>query len=106
MLAAMKDVSRNASFDLLCVNGTTELHVEVKGTQGDGTSVLLTANEVRHARALHPGVALFTTSQIVVENVGDTTTATGGTERVLLPWDLADSILVPLQFACRLQMDE
>jgi hypothetical protein len=54
------DVSTTHSYDLLCkADDGEELHVEVKGTTSDGTQILLTANEVRHARDHYPKVALF-----------------------------------------------
>jgi hypothetical protein len=36
-------------YDLRCTAGRSELHVEVKGSSGDGASFIITANEVRTA---------------------------------------------------------
>lgn len=39
------------SFDLLATRGDERLYVEVKGTSTSGEQVILTKNEVAHARA-------------------------------------------------------
>ena len=51
------DVSLSESYDLRCTRQGEELHVEVKGTTSQGERVLLTRNEVAHAREWYPGVA-------------------------------------------------
>lgn len=60
------DVSATKSYDLECTRRGEELHVEVKGTMGDGASVLLTPGEVKHARNYEP-VALFVVAGIRIE---------------------------------------
>ena len=73
-------------------------HVEVKGTTTDGAEVILTPNEVRHARE-HPCTALFVLSNITVERAEDgTVTATGGKQHLYDPWHLDDGTLTPLGF--------
>lgn len=69
-----------AIVDLWCVRkGEPELHVEVKGTTADGAEVLLTPNEVQHARSDYPNVALFVMARIEVgEAEGGTIEAFGG----------------------------
>jgi hypothetical protein len=57
----VQDVSKPESYDLHCVKGNQELRVEVKGTTSDGREVLLTPNEVSHAREAYPQVALSST---------------------------------------------
>ena len=90
-------VAKNNCFDLLCCRGSEILHVEVKGTSGPGKEVLLTRNEVVHAREF-PHVALVVVSGIVVS--GETEpTAAGGDLSVFDPWGLDESQLEPLAFS-------
>lgn len=92
------DVSRTHSYDLLCQSTTgQELHVEVKGTTSDGTQILLTPNEVNHARN-YSNVALFILSQIQV-NSTDPTQLQGGQFLCLDPWNIQEGTLSPLAYA-------
>ncbi|MDQ2631116.1 MAG: DUF3883 domain-containing protein [Actinomycetota bacterium] len=90
------DVSRRRSYDLLCRRGEEVLHVEVKGTTSSGAKVLLTRNEVEHARGTFPEIALFVVSGIGVS--GDPPRASGGSSRVISPWDVEQGSLVELAF--------
>jgi hypothetical protein len=96
------NVSNRASFDLFCSNGMAELRVEVKGTTGDGSSVLLTRNEVEHARCRHPNVALFVTAEVQLDRSCNPPHAYGGRDLVLAPWDISGCDLTPTVFDCRL----
>ena len=70
----------------------------MKGTTTDGAEVILTRNEVRHARE-YPYTALFVVSNITVERAEDgTVTATGGNQHCYDPWRLGDGTLTPLGF--------
>ena len=94
----VEDVHGNQSYDLFCRRGGKVKHVEVKGTTADGTEVILTPNEVRHARE-HPDAALFILSNVIVERLQDgTVTATGGEKHVYDPWPIDDGTLVPLGY--------
>jgi 5-methylcytosine-specific restriction protein A len=93
------DVSATQPFDLLCREEHRELRVEVKGTTSLGVSVLLTRNEVRHAQANNGCEALFVVSDIVANTSG----CTGGTVRILEPWDIRQDELEPIAFECRLR---
>ena len=74
----VEDVHGSESYDLICRRGDEVKHVEVKGTTTDGAEVILTPNEVRHARE-HPRTALFVLSNITIERAEDgTVTAAGG----------------------------
>jgi hypothetical protein len=64
------DVSLHESYDLRCELGGDDLHVEVKGTTSDGDRVLLTRNEVSHARDWYPRVALIVVSCIELIKYG------------------------------------
>jgi hypothetical protein len=92
------DVSATQPFDLLYREGDRELRVEVKGTTSPGLSVLLTRNEVRHAKANNGRVALFVVSNIVA----DTAACSGGTVDIVDPWDISQDELDPIAFECRL----
>ncbi|MBA3311863.1 MAG: DUF3883 domain-containing protein [Planctomycetaceae bacterium] len=99
----VQDVSRHESFDFLCVAGKQKLHVEVKGTTGDGSVVLLTRNEVEHARTNPDTTALIVVSQIeLIESHEGQVTAAGGDLKMIHPWRITESVLVPLTYACML----
>ena len=49
---SVADVSARASFDLLCTGPQGELHVEVKGTTGEGRSVILTRGEANDSNTI------------------------------------------------------
>lgn len=73
MWPIVDDVSKDGlHYDLHCVCGDEELHVEVKGTTGAGTTVILTHPEVTHAREHCTDAALY-----VVCNIRVTPTADG-----------------------------
>ena len=82
----VRDVSANHSYDLRCTKRRDVLHVEVKGTTGDGSAVLLTPNEVTAAGEHHPNTALVVVSEVVLDLTGEVPQATGGTIRVIQPW--------------------
>ena len=94
----VEDVHGTESYDLICRRGDKVKHVEVKGTTTDGAEVILTPNEVIHARE-HPCTALFVVSNITVERAEDgTVIATGGKHHLYDPWRLDDGTLTPLGF--------
>jgi hypothetical protein len=81
------DVSAFEPFDLRCTQDSRELHVEVKGSTTAARSVMLTRNEVQHARD-YPDTALFVASTIEIVDVEGTRTASGGNIRVYQPWKI------------------
>ncbi len=96
------DVSTTHSYDLLCkTDDGEELRVEVKGTTSDGTQILLTANEVRHARDHYPKVALFTLSRIQVDPTS-IQKPQAGEMQILEPWNIDEGTLSPLAFTYNL----
>lgn len=95
------DVSADHPFDLLCRRDNEEVHAEVKGTTGAGVSVLLTHNEVAHARLHKEQMALVIVSQIQLDCSGDEPTASSGRIRVLLPWHVDSGTLKPTQYQYR-----
>lgn len=77
----VEDVGDHASFDLLCHREGERLDVEVKGTTTAGEAVILTRNEVEHARTA-------TTSLIVVDSIvlHEDGSTSGGTLRRIDEW--------------------
>ena len=76
----------------------TELHVEVKGTTGDGSSVLLTPGEVRHAQG-YPNVALYILYGLTLQPDGSgNVEALGGKVEIHSSWDIATGTLTPIGY--------
>ena len=85
-------------YDYTCERSGALHYVEVKGTQTAGTSVILTRNEVEHAKQ-HPGNSMF----VIVHSIkvcpkGSSFDASGGTSRVHAPWMLNSDELEPINF--------
>jgi hypothetical protein len=100
---AVRDISSRECYDLECRSGDRFLRVEVKGTTGGASSVLVTANEVNHARQLAGSVALFVASEIVLHRTpGSEPTASGGTVRILEPWEIDQCSLRAVAYECAL----
>lgn len=66
----VEDVSAKRPYDLRCRRGPEHVDVEVKGTVSAGESVLLTPNEVEHARAAFPNTALAVVRDIALHDDG------------------------------------
>lgn len=94
------DVSKTASYDLRCSRDDEELRVEVKGTTGLGEKVLLTANEVVHARERHPHVSLVVVSAIELSD-DDPPSAAGGTLARFDAWSPAEADLKAVTYSYR-----
>jgi hypothetical protein len=94
----VEDVHGTESYDLICRSHGEVKHVEVKGTTTDGSEVILTPNEIRHARE-YSSTALFILSNITIERADDgTVTAAGGDRNLFDPWPIDDGTLTPLGF--------
>lgn len=97
--STITDVSRSRCFDLLCLRGTSELRVEVKGTTSEGSRILLTRNEVTHARRVFPGVALYILADVKLTAVDEAIyRADGGIEIIRNPWDIRTGQLQALAY--------
>ena len=96
----VQDVGSTESFDLLCNReGMSERHVEVKGTTGIGETVILTRNEVLHAREWHPNVDLFVVTEIrVAGRETDNPIASGGLGHTCINWQPSDESLTPVGY--------
>lgn len=99
----VEDVGLYRPYDLHCTRKGAEKRVEVKGTTGDGSAVLLTPGEVAHARD-NANVALMIVSGITLTVQGDgTVVASGGDLRVVDPWAIdGDGELTPTGYGYRL----
>ena len=97
-----EDVSSREPYDLRCTRPghAGSLHVEVKGTTSDGSLVLLTPNEVEHARQCAPDVALFILSEVQLDNPStDSPVVSGGVGRLLLPWQIGAGKLTVIGYS-------
>lgn len=94
----VEDVSRTHSYDLRCTRDGEELHIEVKGTTGQGESVFLTRNEVKHARQNSDRMVLALVSDIELVGNSQRPAARGGKLRLIWPWDVDSGTLSPTQF--------
>lgn len=97
-LGTVVETASTTSWDYEVQIGDELWHVEVKGTTGDGSEVILTPNEVAHARS-YPFVALYVVSGIQVQ-VGDGADriTSGGMVTSLHPWGMEDEALRPIGY--------
>ncbi len=73
----MQDTRIGNPYDALAIKGSQKLYLEAKGTEGAGTSVLVTPGEVDHARK-HPGqCVLGITSGITLQADGSVDESSG-----------------------------
>lgn len=101
-LGTVVDTALRRSWDYEVTIADTCWHVEVKGTTGDADEVLLTPNEVAHAKT-YPHVALFIVGNITVAHGdSDERVTSGGTTTLLHPWSIDDGLLQPLGYKYRL----
>ena len=98
---AVEDVHGQESYDLRCLKRGQELRVEVKGTSLAGSEIILTPNEVAHARYF-PAVALYVLAKVVWKSTRGGYCAEGGREFIYSPWRIDDRNLKPLAYTYRL----
>lgn len=90
-------VHKTKPYDLYCSKRRRPpLFVEIKGTVGDGQSVILTKNEVQHMQRERERCALFVLAGVKLKRRGRRPIATGGTPRVLCPLPDLDGRLSPI----------
>ncbi len=100
----VQDVSLTESYDLVCHRtGRPELHVEVKGTQSPGTQIILTRNEVTHAQAHYPNVALCSVANVICHPTASGFVVTGGDLILYEPWQINPDRLTPLSYQYKVQ---
>ena len=85
---SVTDVSAHESYDLHCERANDERHVEVKGTQTESDTVLLTPNEVTHARQNADKAVLFVAHSLELEESNGEINVSGGGIRILDPWEV------------------
>jgi hypothetical protein len=86
-------------YDYTCRRSGTLYYVEVKGTQELGKSVILTRNEVEHAKK-YPDSSIFVlVHSIRVRPNGTSFDVSEGTVRVCIPWLLDSEELKPICFS-------
>lgn len=90
-----EDTSKRECYDYTCEQDGHLYYVEVKGTQGNGASVILTGNEIKHGKAHHPYSIAVIVHSVVVDSDGR---ASGGVPCVYLPWILESAVLTPIQY--------
>ena len=93
------DKSNSHPFDLLATKETQKRFVEVKGTTGEGRSIILTHGEVRHVEYNKKTSALVIVSGIVLSNENGSWFASGGKVSTHQdPWVIEDTGLKATQY--------
>ena len=91
------DTSAGNPFDFYCKRAGSEIWVEVKGTTSTGASVVLTRNEVKHHRSVHPSSSLIVVHTIRLSGPSRTK-ATEGTLLEISPWQIHEMDLDPIGY--------
>jgi ribosomal protein L37AE/L43A len=93
------DKSGSNPFDFLATRAEEFRYIEVKGTTGAGTSIMLTHGEVRHVRANRRTSALVVVAQISLAKSNDVWIGSDGTVAIHDdPWELDDSLLEATEY--------
>jgi hypothetical protein len=92
------DVSSIESVDFLCTKNEETRYVEVKGTQGEGNEVLLTANEIKRAKSGLYITDLFIVHSIKIIKEGESLEATNGINLIIHKWKPEDANLTPTHY--------
>ena len=102
---SIEDTSSSRPYDLKCSKLGVEIRVEVKGSRGDGTEVLLTAGEVEHARTSGVRTDLFVWGDIEIDDGAEVPRAHGGRRVALIPnWRPAEADLSATQYRYRVPL--
>jgi hypothetical protein len=94
--------TKGKPYDLCCTRSRKELFVEVKGTQGRWEKVFLTRGEVSFARSKKRQMVLFVVHHINVDGNPQKPHTSGGTLKILNPWDIDAGKLNPIAYEYRL----
>ena len=93
------DKSNSQPFDFLASKGRQQRFIEVKGSTGDGNSVILTNGEVEHVKCHSKESVLMVVAKIQLEGDGHNWAASGGFISTHHdPWLINESKLNPTQF--------
>lgn len=88
-------------YDYSCERNVRTYFVEVKGTQTDGSLVILTRNEVEHANK-HSDQSIFVlVRSIQIKKKSKKIVASGGKILVLHPWRVREKDLKVIQYTWR-----
>lgn len=94
---SVEDTSAGSPFDLSISTPSATFTVEVKGTAGNGKSIILTRNEViHHQEESHSD--LFVVRNIDVKRDGDGYTCEGGEVQIISPFNPLPDDLEPLSY--------
>jgi hypothetical protein len=96
---SITDTSRHACFDYTCLRNGAKYFVEVKGTQTEGSAVILTKNEVAHAKK-HPKHSIFIlvhSIQVKAKKTNDFVLS-GGEIVFKKPWAIDHNDLTAIQY--------
>ena len=100
------DKSGSNPFDFLATRAEEFRYIEVKGTTGAGTSIMLTHGEVRHVRANRSTSALVVVAQISLAKSDDEWIGSEGTVTIHEdPWELDDSLLEATEYRYSLKQE-
>jgi hypothetical protein len=94
------DVSKKDPFDLECQKDGENIQVEVKGTSGDGTRVILTEREFRHVPPSGWEKALYVLPQITELEGGGVIT---GEQQIIIPFNPQSYESKPISHLVRLE---
>jgi hypothetical protein len=97
---AVEDVHIGHSYDLVARRDGEEHRVEVKGLQGSIHDIILTRNEVQHARTWQ-NLRLAIVSSIRLAATDDGPVGEGGELTWYAPWDIDGGELEPMQYRWR-----
>ena len=93
------DTSKSRPYDFEATKGNDIRYIEVKGTTGNGATVILTHGEVKHVYDNPNKCALVIISNIQIDKAMDHTTASGGEIFIHLdPWQIVEDRLTPTQY--------
>jgi hypothetical protein len=92
----VEDLHEDHPYDLRCTKKDEKLYVEVKGTQTNGESIILTSGEVEFARRQKGQMALFVLHSIKVSPDG--AVLSNEEKTVILPWDVDQGCLKPISY--------
>jgi Domain of unknown function (DUF3883) len=93
-----EDHSKSKPYDLRCSRRKVVLHVEVKGTQTDGSEIILTPGEVEFGRRHKGQMVLFVLHSIQVSEGDDGFVLSEGQHHLVLRWAVDPRALKPVSF--------
>jgi hypothetical protein len=94
-----KRTSAYKEYDYTCDKGGKDFCVEVKGTQTKGKTVILTKNEVEHARSNSTTSIIIIVHSVRVSLKKKEIQVIGGTILVKEQWQFQPEHLSPIQYA-------